>query len=68
MRTTLDIPKDLIDEAMKVTGAPTKSQVIREALQARIDQEKRKKMIAHKGTIDLDVDVDVDLDTLRERS
>jgi len=64
MRTTLNIPKDLIEEAMKVTGATTKSQLIREALQTRIDQEKRKKLIAHKGTIDLDVD----LKTLRERS
>lgn len=63
MRTTLDIPKKLIEEAMKVTGAKTKSQVIKEALQAQINQEKRKKLIALKGSLDLDID----LDTLRDR-
>ena len=66
MRTTLNIPKELMDEAMRLTSAKTKSQAIREALHARIDQEKRKKLIAHKGTIDLDQDID--LDTLRDRS
>ncbi|WP_232834939.1 type II toxin-antitoxin system VapB family antitoxin [Pleomorphovibrio marinus] len=34
MRTTLDIPEKLIKEAMKLTGAKTKSQLIREALEA----------------------------------
>lgn len=63
MRTTLDIPKELIDEAMKVTGATTKSQLIKDALQAKIDLAKRKRLIAKKGTLDLDVD----LDTLRDR-
>lgn len=63
MRTTLDIPKKLIDEAMKVTGASTKSQMIKDALQAEIDRSKRKRLIARKGTLDLDID----LDTLRNR-
>jgi len=63
MRTTLDIPKELIDEAMKVTGATTKSQLIKQALQAEIDRTKRKRLIARKGTLDLDVD----LETLRDR-
>ncbi|TVR25772.1 MAG: type II toxin-antitoxin system VapB family antitoxin [Balneolaceae bacterium] len=63
MRTTLDIPEKLIEEAMKVTGATTKSQLIKDALQAEIDRAKRKRLIARKGTLDLDVD----LDTLRNR-
>lgn len=63
MRTTLDIPKKLIDEAMEVTGATTKSQLIKDALQAEIDRTKRKRLIARKGTLDLDVD----LETLRNR-
>lgn len=63
MRTTLDIPEKLIDEAMKVTGAKTKSQLIKDALQEQIDRSKRKKLISLKGTIDLDID----LDTLRDR-
>jgi metal-responsive CopG/Arc/MetJ family transcriptional regulator len=63
MRTTLDIPKKLMDDAMKVTGAKTKSQLIKNALQAEIDRAKRKRLITRKGTIDLDID----LQTLRDR-
>lgn len=58
MRTTLDIPKELMDEAMKVTGAATKSQLNKDALQAEIDRAKRKRLIARKGTLDLDIDLD----------
>jgi len=63
MRTTLDIPKKLIDEAMEITGAATKSQLIKDALQAEINRVKRKRLISRKGTLDLDMD----LDTLRDR-
>jgi len=63
MRTTLDIPKELIDEAMKVTGAKTKSQLIKDALHAEINRVKRKRLISKKGTVDLDTD----LDNLRNR-
>ncbi len=63
MRTTLDIPEKLIEEAMRETGAKTKSQLIKDALQAQIDLAKRKRLLASKGKIDLDID----LDTLRNR-
>lgn len=63
MRTTLDIPEKLINEAMKVTGAMTKSQLIKDALQSEIDRAKRKRLITKKGKVDLDID----LDTLRNR-
>lgn len=64
MRTTLDIPKELMDEAMKVTGAKTKSQLIKDALQAEIDRVKRKRLISKKGTVDFNIH----LDSLRDRS
>ncbi|MFQ5584618.1 MAG: type II toxin-antitoxin system VapB family antitoxin [Calditrichia bacterium] len=32
MRTTIDIPEDLIKEAMRVTKASTKTEVIKKAL------------------------------------
>ncbi|MEX0609693.1 MAG: type II toxin-antitoxin system VapB family antitoxin [Balneolaceae bacterium] len=64
MRTTLDIPKKLMDEAMEATGAKTKSQMIKDALKAQINQAKRKRLIALKGSIDLDLD----LDSLRDRN
>lgn len=63
MRTTLDIPEKLIEEAMELTGARTKSQLIREALEAQIAGIKRKRLITLKGTVDLGID----LDTLRAR-
>lgn len=63
MRTTLDIPKELFDEAMRITGATTKSQLVKDALQAEINRYKRKRLITRKGTIDLEVD----LDQLRDR-
>lgn len=48
---------------MKVTGATTKSQLIKDALKAEIDRARRKRLITKKGTIDLDID----LDDLRDR-
>lgn len=63
MRITLNIPKELLDQAMNVTGATTKSQTIKKALQSEIDRAKRKRLIARKGTLDLDID----MDTLRGR-
>ncbi|EOZ98421.1 MULTISPECIES: type II toxin-antitoxin system VapB family antitoxin [Cyclobacteriaceae] len=63
MRTTLEIPEKLIKEAMELTGAKTKSQLIKEALEEQIGRIKRKRLITHKGTIDLDID----LDSLRNR-
>ena len=63
MRTTLDIPEELIEEAMKITGAKTKSMLIRNALENQIRQIKRKRLISFKGKIDLDID----LNLLRDR-
>ncbi|SDC89153.1 antitoxin of type II TA system, VapB [Algoriphagus faecimaris] len=63
MRTTLDIPEDLLKEIMKITGAATKSQAVKQILEEKIAQIKRKRLISMKGTIDLDID----LDTLRDR-
>ena len=59
MRTTIDIPSEQIEEAMHETGAKTKSQLIKDALQAQIDRAKRKRLLAAKGKIDLDIDLDV---------
>lgn len=63
MRTTLEISEKLIKEAMELTGAKTKSQLIKEALEEQIARIKRKRLITYKGTIDLDID----LDNLRNR-
>ena len=62
MRTTLDIPANLIEEAMKVTGAKTKSQLIKMALEEQILKAKRQRLLTFKGVIDLDIDLDVSRD------
>ena len=59
MRTTLDISSELLSEAMKISGAKTKSQVIKEALQEMIAREKRQRLLNFKGKVDLDVDLDI---------
>lgn len=64
MRTTLDIPEKLIAEAMALTNAKTKNQLVKDALEAHIKRIKRQRLIALKGTLDLGID----LDTLRGRN
>ena len=59
MRTTLDIPKDLISEAMKATHIKTKTQVIITALEGLIRKSKISDLKKFKGKIDLDMDMDV---------
>ncbi|MDO8967925.1 MAG: type II toxin-antitoxin system VapB family antitoxin [Algoriphagus sp.] len=63
MRTTIEIPEELLEEVMKLTGATTKSQAIKLVLEEKIAQTKRKRIIKMKGSIDLDLDLDV----LRDR-
>ena len=58
MRTTLDLPKDLIDEAMKATKISTKTQLIITALEDMIRKSKIAELKKFKGTIDLDIDLD----------
>ena len=63
MRTTLDLPEQLLSEAMKVTHIKTKTQVIITALEELIRKEQISNLKQFKGKVDLDVD----LDQLRER-
>jgi hypothetical protein len=57
MRTTLDLPKDLIDEAMKAANINTKTQVIITALEDLIRKLKISELKEFKGTVDLDIDM-----------
>lgn len=64
MRTTIDLPEDLITKAMQVTGSKSKIEAIKKALHEVIEREKRLKLLNFRGKIDLDVD----LDSLRNRN
>ena len=63
MRTTLDIPEDLMNEAMKATHINTKTKVIVTALEGLIRKSKISDLKKFKGKVDLDIDLDV----IRER-
>jgi hypothetical protein len=63
MRTTLDLPEALIDEAMALTHIQTKTDLIKTALQNLIQKEKIKDLKQFFGKIDLDIDLNI----LRDR-
>lgn len=63
MRTTLDLPEDLLKENLRVAKAPTKTKVIITALEELIRKSKIAELKTFKGKIDLDLD----LNTLRGR-
>ena len=63
MRTTLDIPAPLIDEAMKLSHQKTKTAVIISALEDFVRKTRIGGLKNYKGKVDLDID----LNTLRKR-
>ncbi len=58
MRTTLNLPEDLLNEAMKATHTDTKTGVIVLALEELIRKSKISSLKDFKGKIDLDIDLD----------
>ena len=63
MRTTLDLPEELLLEAMSVANIKTKTQVITLALQELIRKSELSDLKRFKGKINLDID----LDAIRDR-
>ena len=63
MRTTLDLPEDMLLEAMKVTDVKTKTKVITIALEDLVRKSKISVLKKYKGKVDLNID----LDELRDR-
>ncbi len=59
MRTTLDLPEDLINEAMKITKANTKTDLIKLALYNIIQKNKIKSLKNYKGKVNLDIDLNI---------
>lgn len=58
MRTTLDLPEDLLKEAMKSTNIQTKTKVIITALEELIRKSKISELKNFKGKLDLDINMD----------
>lgn len=63
MRTTLDLPEDLMNEAMQATNIKTKTKVIIVALEELVRRSKISALKKYKGKVALDIDLDI----LRER-
>ncbi len=59
MRTTLDLPEKLLEEAMKTTHIQTKTKVIITALKELIRKSKISELKKFKGKVDLAIDLDV---------
>ena len=59
MRTTLDIPEDLIHAAMKVTHIKTKTKVIVTALEGLIRKSMISDLKKYKGKVDLNINLDL---------
>jgi hypothetical protein len=58
MRTTLVLPDKLVSEAMRITNSPTKTELIRTALENLIQREKIKKLTDYFGKVDLNIDIE----------
>lgn len=63
MRTTIVLPDDLVNEALKITHIKTKTGLIKEALINLIEKEKIKDLKKFYGKFKLDID----LNKLRKR-
>ncbi|MBU0677903.1 MAG: type II toxin-antitoxin system VapB family antitoxin [Verrucomicrobia bacterium] len=63
MRTTLDLPEPLIDEAMRISHQHTKTAVIIAALEDYVRKNRIQGLRKYRGKVDLDLD----LDSLRKR-
>jgi hypothetical protein len=64
MRTTIDLPEQLIDEAVKLSHQKTKTAVIIAALEDFIRKKRIEGLKKFKGR----VPIEIDIDTLRNRS
>ena len=57
MRTTLELPDALVHEAMILTKIPTKTELIKVALENIIQREKIKGLTDYFGKLNLDIDI-----------
>jgi len=58
MRTTLDLPEDLMQKAMVVAQIKTKTKVITLALKELIRKSELSELKKFKGQLNLDIDLD----------
>jgi hypothetical protein len=59
MRTTLDLPEELLVEAMACSNIKTKTKVIITALEQLIRRSKISEIKSYKGKLDIEVNLDM---------
>lgn len=57
MRTTLDIPEDLLEEAVRATRAKTKREAVIAGLEELIRKSRREELRSLAGKVELTVDL-----------
>ena len=57
MRTTLDIPEELLDEARRASGLKSKTDTVVEALRELVSRDRIKDLKQMAGEVDLDIDL-----------
>jgi metal-responsive CopG/Arc/MetJ family transcriptional regulator len=57
MRTTIDLPEALLDEVQRTTQATTRRDALVIALEDYLRRQRRLRVIAAAGTMDMDLDV-----------
>ncbi len=58
MRTTLDLPEDLVDEAKSLLGFKSKTDTVVYALHELVRRRKREQLIEMFGKVKIDIDLD----------
>jgi Arc/MetJ family transcription regulator len=58
MRSTIDVPKDLLDEAQKLCGVKTRTATLVLALQRLIDAKRIEDLRSLRGKLKLDIDLE----------
>ena len=58
MKTTLDIPDDLLKEAIKLSGSRTKTETVRLALEELVRQKRLDEIVASAGRLKFSGDLD----------
>jgi hypothetical protein len=58
MRTTLDLPEALVNEAKALLGFKSKTDTIVYALTELVRRKKREQLVAMFGTVKIDIDLD----------
>ena len=58
VRTTLDLPEELVNKAKRLSGARTKTMAVCLALQEYVRKKNMERILEYRGKIDLDLTVE----------